>query len=190
VVPPIAPVVPAVAPAAATPASPDRPTRPAAPQRASAPQRSSAPPPPVPTTSSAFIVEETIEDAPADQIEFTAPAPARPADATSSVASRSTSQGTPGKPIDAPSSAGPSAADRKRLAAAVKQREFRNTIIPICLTLGVTLPLLGGGFFLLDPYRVIRSAPVGVPITMIVAGVVFLGLGFLSMKQNSEPGSM
>lgn len=45
-----------------------------------------------------------------------------------------------------------------------------STLWPVSATLALTLPLLGAGWFLLDPGRVIRSIPTYVPLVMIAAG--------------------
>ena len=62
---------------------------------------------------------------------------------------------------------------------------FRRTIIPILLTLGVSLPALAGGWLMLDPDSTLKSAPqlAGplVPVTLVVVGVILLILAVLNM---------
>src|SRR5687767_14122055 len=71
-----------------------------------------------------------------------------------------------------PSSAAPSAlpmssfrATAPAVSASASARQAasnRSTLVPPCLVLGVTLPLLGIGWFFLDRHRVLRDNPLGI----------------------------
>lgn len=63
-------------------------------------------------------------------------------------------------------------------AAARQAAANRATLAPPCLTLGITLPLLGIAWFTLERHRVLRDNPIGVglPILLFVGGAIFLGL--------------
>src|SRR5205085_11901771 len=54
---------------------------------------------------------------------------------------------------------------------------FRRTLIPILLTLGVALPVLGGWWFALDQDSPLRGVGLGLPTTLIAVGVILLTLG-------------
>jgi hypothetical protein len=93
------------------------------------------------------------------------------------------------------------AASRRDMELAQRQRrierraqrlyESRRTLIPIYLTLGVTLPLLAIGYFtLLDPYAVARGMPMPLVVAVGALGVVALLLAGWTMAQlRSSPGS-
>jgi hypothetical protein len=65
------------------------------------------------------------------------------------------------------------------------------TLFPVALALALTMPLLGVGWYLLDPSRVIRSIPGYVPVGMIVAGLacaaaaVMLGRGLTRSARST-----
>jgi hypothetical protein len=71
---------------------------------------------------------------------------------------------------------------------------FRRTIIPILLTLGVSLPALAGWWCLLDRDAPLKQTGAVVPITLLVVGVVLLLLAILNMLyvrhelQRAAPG--
>jgi hypothetical protein len=67
------------------------------------------------------------------------------------------------------------AAVRRELQQAKAQR-LRQTLLPSCLVLGVTLPLLAASWFALDRFSVIRDNSLGLalPISLGVAGLFFL----------------
>lgn len=60
---------------------------------------------------------------------------------------------------------------------------FKQTVIPVLLTLGVALPVVGLLKFAADEYSVIAQLPVWVPLVLIAAGLVLLGLAALNMMQ-------
>ncbi len=61
--------------------------------------------------------------------------------------------------------------------------QLRRTLIPILLTNGVMLPVLGAAWFALGEDSRFRVVGPAVPITLIVVGVVLLGLGLLNVLQ-------
>gem|GEM_PF-4962403 len=58
---------------------------------------------------------------------------------------------------------------------------FRQTIIPILLTLGISMPALALGWLMLDPDSLLRSAGPALPIGLAVVGVVMLVLAIVNM---------
>jgi hypothetical protein len=67
-----------------------------------------------------------------------------------------------------------------------RARDFRQTCLPPCLTLGLTLPALAGGWFLLDPLSVLRlnAVGLGIPIGLGLLGALFLGVTVLLIVQE------
>lgn len=59
--------------------------------------------------------------------------------------------------------------------------EFRRTIIPILLTSGVTLAVLGGGYFLIDPDSPLRNVQWWIPVTLLLISPLLLALAVLNM---------
>jgi hypothetical protein len=60
---------------------------------------------------------------------------------------------------------------------------FRRTIIPILLTLGVSLPICGAWWLMLDEDHPLRGLSIGYPILIVATGVVLLVLAILNMLQ-------
>jgi hypothetical protein len=58
---------------------------------------------------------------------------------------------------------------------------FRQTLIPILLTMGVALPGCAVWWLFLDPDSPLKSATVWFPITLAVIGLVLLALGVMNM---------
>lgn len=73
------------------------------------------------------------------------------------------------------------AARRKARTAAMRQ-----TVLPSCLVLGITLPLLAIGWFMLDRFSVLRDNPLGLalPITLLSVGALFLATSLLLIAQS------
>lgn len=61
--------------------------------------------------------------------------------------------------------------------------EFRRTIVPILLTFGLTLPILGGSWFATDEDSPFRLLGQGLPLALICIGVMLLGIGLLNVVQ-------
>ena len=76
----------------------------------------------------------------------------------------------------------PTAAAKKRTPAQAGI-ELRRTLIPILLTFGVSLPIIGAWWFTRGPESPIRAAGLALPITMFVVGAVLLLLAVLNMLQ-------
>lgn len=79
-------------------------------------------------------------------------------------------------------------AEHRRLRALA----LRQTLLPSCLVLGVTLPLLAAGWFMLDRFSVIRDNPLGIslPIALALVGLLFLGAtALLWMQSRRAAGS-
>ncbi|HEX3356717.1 MAG TPA: hypothetical protein VHS31_07005 [Tepidisphaeraceae bacterium] len=60
---------------------------------------------------------------------------------------------------------------------------FRQTIIPILLTLGVAFPACAIWWLMQDEDSPLKSVGLGIPITMAFVGLVLLALGIFSMIQ-------
>ncbi len=65
----------------------------------------------------------------------------------------------------------------------VASMQFRRTMIPVLLTLGVTLPVVGGLYFLLDESSAIKALDLTFPIAFIAAGPILLLFAILNMLQ-------
>jgi hypothetical protein len=69
---------------------------------------------------------------------------------------------------------------------------LRRTMVPILLSGGVGLPLLGGLWFKTGADSPFRMMGMGLPITLIVIGILFLVVGILNVLQLRselrEPG--
>lgn len=96
------------------------------------------------------------------------------------------------QPTAAPKPTGPtmSASERVRLRMLEQQKVFRGYAIPIALTLGVTLPLLAGGWFLLPQYTVVRQLPIYVPLAILASGLIFAAMAayFIVAERKATPG--
>ena len=57
--------------------------------------------------------------------------------------------------------------------------EICATLLPVAWVLALTLPLLGAGWFLLDPIRVIRTIPAYIPVGLIVSGLASGGVSVI-----------
>lgn len=79
-------------------------------------------------------------------------------------------------------------------AASLRQADSnRALLLPPCVVLGVTLPLLGLGWFTLERHRVLRDNSLGLalPILLFVSGAIFLGLVaamLLASPRRGRPG--
>lgn len=64
-----------------------------------------------------------------------------------------------------------------------KASRLRQTLLPSCLVLGITLPLLAAGWFTLDRFSVVRDNPLGwvIPAALAVTGLLFIGATALLM---------
>ena len=58
---------------------------------------------------------------------------------------------------------------------------FRQTIIPILLVLGISLPGLSIGWLMLDRDSLLRSAGPALPVALACVGLVMLGLAIVNM---------
>src|SRR5207253_2988436 len=76
---------------------------------------------------------------------------------------------------------GSSSSRGPRRESLYKSLASRRTIIPILLTLGVSLPALAGWWCLLDRHAPLKQTGPVVPITLLVVGVVLLLLAVLNM---------
>lgn len=56
-------------------------------------------------------------------------------------------------------------------------------LVPVLLSNGVLLPILGGLWFLTDEESPFRGPGVSLPIVLIVLGIVLFGLGILNGLQ-------
>jgi hypothetical protein len=73
-----------------------------------------------------------------------------------------------------------SASSRRR--AGTRPTTLRQTLIPICLTLGVLLPAVAAWlWFGLDAEHPARRMGVAAPLTLAAVGVLLLGLGVANM---------
>ena len=68
------------------------------------------------------------------------------------------------------------AAEVRRELHRAKVHRLRQTLLPSCLVLGTTLPLLAAGWFTLDRFSVVRDNALGValPVMLAIAGLFFL----------------
>lgn len=82
-----------------------------------------------------------------------------------------------------------SASERVRLRMLEQQKVFRGYAIPVALTLGVTLPLLTGGWFLLPQYTVVRQLPIFVPLIVLASGIAFAAMAvyFIIAERKTKP---
>jgi len=64
-----------------------------------------------------------------------------------------------------------------------RQTDIYRTMIPTCLIVGVTLPILAGVWFLLDPSSVARKLPMWMPLSSAGLGLVSMLLGFALMSK-------
>lgn len=68
-----------------------------------------------------------------------------------------------------------------RRAPFYKSLSFRRTIIPILLTMGVALPALASGWFMLDRDAPLKQTGVVVPLAFFITGAVLLLLAIANM---------
>jgi hypothetical protein len=80
------------------------------------------------------------------------------------------------------------AAEVRREQHRVKMHRLRQTLLPSCLVLGITLPLFAAGWFTLDRFSVVRDNALGIalPVTMAMAGLLFLAATALLAGANSR----
>jgi len=88
-------------------------------------------------------------------------------------------------PINIPAASASSAARRKgRSRQAILASLFvRRTLIPILLTLGVLLPVLGAVWFVVPAESPFKAVGQELPWAMLLIGPVFLVVGILNMLQ-------
>jgi len=65
-----------------------------------------------------------------------------------------------------------------------KQMEFRQTALPVCITLAVTLPILAAGYFQLDADHVVRTAGLMPPVALLCSGLIFGVIAFAFSRQS------
>ena len=112
------------------------------------------------------------------------PAPVARVRATTPSRAPAAPSGRPARPAaPAPSAASiPSASTRHRQRAPVHATlGFRQTLIPICLSMGVGLLLAMLGWFMLDPDHPARGVGTWAPITIGIVGAAMLALGIANM---------
>lgn len=166
----------------AAPAVPptSRPARPTAPgSRAPAPVKT----PPVPADPPPAAPAPVAKLRPAVPGGTSAPAgsgarPARPERPSTPAHSAA----IPAAPVTSSSSYRPPTASRRKPRVPMYATlSFRQTIIPICLSMGVGLLLAMLGWFMLDPDHPARGVGAWAPITIGVVGLAVLGLGIANM---------
>ena len=163
------------------PASPSRPPRPAAP----APREPAAAPtpPPTPAPGPALTTPGTRPARP------TAPTRATRPDANDGLVVipqglSLAEAGLSGIPqLQRPVSSQAEFVQKQRAA---RSASLRQTLLPSCLVLGLTLPLLAGGWFTLDRFSVLRDNALGLalPITLATLGIAFLAASLLLAAQS------
>jgi len=78
------------------------------------------------------------------------------------------------------------AASRAQVKHQQETLRTRRTIVPILLTLGVMLPILGGLWFVTDEDSPFRALSIFVPIGLIVAGLIVLVVALLNVSYLSK----
>jgi len=69
----------------------------------------------------------------------------------------------------------------KSKAAAYATSEFRRTMIPSCLVVGVMFPLMFVAFFLQPASAALRQTTILLPVGILVIGLLVLGVGMMNM---------
>jgi hypothetical protein len=80
------------------------------------------------------------------------------------------------------------AAEVRRQLQRAKAHRLRQTLLPTCLVLGITLPLLAAAWFTLDRFSVIRDNSLGIalPVSLGAAGLFFLSATALLATATSR----
>jgi hypothetical protein len=79
-----------------------------------------------------------------------------------------------------------SKAERRRRQTLLSSLQYRRTLVPIMLTLGVLLPVLCGIWYKLDSHSPFKKIDPKLPPVLMVMGLMFLALGVLNVLQLRE----
>jgi hypothetical protein len=177
---PAAPLPAPVPPTTVPSSRPSQPTRASNPARPAMPGRAATPTPPTPAAVAPPVVQQPAPTpAPVTAHEpEPQPAKVKSAESKPQPSPAAAPKPTASKPAV---SSGTAAAIRAKMLA--QQIDIYRTMIPTCLVLGVSLPVLAGLWFAIDPTAVVRKLPVWIPVAAGATGLGTLAIGGLLMSK-------